>query len=156
LVYRGLSFLFCQNTASCLKYVGTYLKFFNIPKQGWTNFRNIWEPNQIFYVTQSCWGLQILGATVQDLVTSATRHPGFTSLFITLLSYGYSVIIAARQKAYDMRQPLCLLIQLQGSVCNGSFQSFSKHCVRNAVNYEKELLDSVAAVMVEYILQCIL
>jgi hypothetical protein len=44
----GLSFLFCQNAVSGLKYVGAYSKFLNIPKQGCTNFRNIWEPNQIF------------------------------------------------------------------------------------------------------------
>jgi len=61
--------------------------------------------------------------------------------------YGYGVITAARRKAYDMRKPLCFLIQLQGSVCNGWFQSFSMHCVRNAVNYEKELLHCVGTVM---------
>jgi len=61
---------------------------------------------------------------------------------------GYSVIVAARPKAYVMRQPLCFLIQLQGSVCFGWFQSFSMHCVRNAVNYEKELLHRVGNVMV--------
>jgi len=44
----GLYFLFCQNAVSGLQYVGTYSKFLNVSKQGRTNFRNIWEPNQIF------------------------------------------------------------------------------------------------------------
>ena len=77
--------------------------------------------------------------------TNIRGHRTKFSHYVDLVvMYEYSVVVAA----YDMMQPICFLIQLHGSVCKGSFQSFSTHCVCNAVNYEKELLQCVGTAMV--------